>query len=115
MVIEFKKFLEEKKFTYLNQVEVSLQDLQKNIDSEKDKDAFAPAIAELKKVILKSKEKDFDNSLDYIKRAIKRDILYSLYGEKAYYEEILLKTDPVVKKAVQILSDKNEYKKLLKG
>jgi len=115
MISEFKDFLKEKNFTYLNQVEVSLQDLEKNIDSEKDKNSFAPALAELKKVIQKSKENDFDNSLDYIKKAIKRDLLYSLYGEKAYYEEILLKTDPGVKKAVEILSNKTEYKKILKG
>jgi carboxyl-terminal processing protease len=115
MVSDFRNFLKEKNFTYLNQVEVSLQDLEKNINSEKDKDSFTPALAELKKVIQKSKENDFDNSLDYIKKAIKRDILYSLYGEKAYYEEILLKTDPGVKKAVEILSNKSEYRKLLKG
>jgi carboxyl-terminal processing protease len=115
MISDFKDFLKEKNFTYLNQVEVSLQDLEKNINAEKDKDSFTPALSELKKVIQKSKENDFDNSLDYIKKAIKRDLLYSLYGEKAYYEEILLKTDPGVKKAVEILSNKTEYRKMLKG
>ena len=115
MVSDFRAFLKEKNFTYLNQVEVSLQDLEKNIDAEKDKDSFTPALAELKKVIQKSKENDFDNSLDYIKKAIKRDLLYNMYGEKVYYEEVLLKTDPAVKKAVEILSSKSEYKKLLKG
>jgi carboxyl-terminal processing protease len=112
---EFKKFLEEKNFTYLNSVELSLQGLEKNINSQKDKEIFNPALLELKKVIQKSKENDFTNSLDYIKRAIKRDILISLYGEKGYYEEVLLKTDPVVKKAAEILSNKAEYRKLLKG
>lgn len=115
MISDFRDFLKEKNFTYLNQVEVSLQDLERNIDAEKDKDSFAPALSELKKVIQKSKEGDFENSLNYIKRAIKRDLLYSLYGEKAYYEEILLKTDPGVKKAMEILSNKSEYRKLLKG
>jgi len=115
MLSEFKDFLKEKNFTYLNQVEISLQDLEKNINSEKDKDSFAPALADLKKVIQKSKEGDFDNSLDYIKKGVKRDLLYNMYGEKAYYEESLLKTDPGVKKAIEILSNKSEYKKILKG
>ncbi|HEX9912359.1 MAG TPA: hypothetical protein VGB01_03830, partial [candidate division Zixibacteria bacterium] len=79
------------------------------------KEIFNPALLELKKVIQKSKENDFTNSLDYIKKAIKRDILISLYGEKGYYEEVLLKTDPIVKKAAEILSDKAGYRKLLKG
>jgi carboxyl-terminal processing protease len=115
MLSEFKKFLEEKNFTYLNSVELSLQGLEKNINSQKDKDIFDPVLQELKKVIQKSKENDFTNSLDYIKKAIKRDILISLYGEKGYYEEVLLKTDPIVKKAAEILSDKAGYRKLLKG
>ncbi|HEX9912265.1 MAG TPA: S41 family peptidase, partial [candidate division Zixibacteria bacterium] len=67
MLSEFKKFLEEKNFTYLNSVELSLQGLEKNINSQKDKDIFDPALQELKKVIQKSKENDFTNSLDYIK------------------------------------------------
>jgi carboxyl-terminal processing protease len=112
---EFKDFLKEKNFTYLNSVELSLQGLEKNINSQKDKDIFNPPLQELKKVIQKAKENDFTNSLDYIKRAIKREIMIGLYGEKGYYEEVLLKTDPVVKKASEVLSNKAEYRKLLKG
>ena len=115
IISEFKDFLEEKNFSYLTPVELSLQELEKNIGSQKDKEIFDQILSELKKVVQKSKENDFQNSLDYIKKAIKRDILYGLHGEKAYYEEVLLKTDPVVKKAVEVLSDKAEYRKMLKG
>lgn len=115
MISEFKEFLEEKEFSYLNSLELSLQELEKNINSQKDKEIFDQTLSELKRVVQKSKEEDFQNSLDYIKKAIKRDILYALYGERAYYEEILLKTDPVVKKAVEVLSNKTDYKKMLKG
>jgi hypothetical protein len=46
---------------------------------------------------------------------LKRDILNNLYGEKAFYEQVLLKTDPFIKKALEILTNEKEYKKLLKG
>ena len=115
VISEFKDFIEEKEFTYSPPLELSLKELEKNITNSKDKDTFEQILKELKTVIQKSKEDDFKNSLDYIKKAIKRDVLYSLYGEKGYYEEIVLKTDPAVKKALKILSDKGKYKKLLKG
>jgi len=115
IISEFKDFLEEKNFSYLTPVELSLQELEENINSQKDKEIFDQTLLELKKVVQNSKENDLKNSLDYIKKAIKRDILYGLHGEKAYYEEVLLKTDPVVKKAVEVLSDKAEYRKMLKG
>ncbi len=69
----------------------------------------------MESLIEQEKEKDFDQSIDYIKRSIKRDILNSLYGEKGYYEEIILKTDPAIQKAFEILTDQDQYKKILKG
>ncbi len=49
MISDFRDFLKEKNFTYLNQVEVSLQDLEKNINAEKDKDSFAPSSCGIEK------------------------------------------------------------------
>lgn len=111
----FREFLKEKNFTYQTPLELSLQELEKNADSQKEKQLFEQPLSELSEAVQKSKEEDFNNSLEYIKKAIKRDILYSLYGEKAYYEEVMFKTDSAVKKAVEILSNKAEYQKLLKG
>lgn len=115
IISQFREFLKEKDFTYQTPLELSLRELEKNADSQKDKQLLEQPLSELRKAVQKSKEEDFENSLDYIKKAIKRDILYSLYGERGYYEGVLFKTDPVVKKAVEVLSDKSEYKKILKG
>ncbi len=115
VISQFRDFLKEKDFTYQTPLELSMQELEKNADSQKDKQLFEQPLSELNEAVKKSKEEDFDNSLEYIRKAIKRDILYSLYGEKAYYEEVMFKTDPAVKKALQILSNKAEYQKLLKG
>ncbi|MDH4222319.1 MAG: S41 family peptidase [candidate division Zixibacteria bacterium] len=115
VIAEFRDFIKEKNFTYLTPLELSLRELEKNIETQKNKENFAYSLKELKAAIDKSKENDFENSLEYIKKSIKRDILYSLYGQKGYYEEIVLKTDPMVKKAIEILSDRTAYRKLLKG
>jgi hypothetical protein len=61
------------------------------------------------------KDKEFDENIDYIKRGIKRDILTRLYGESAVYENVVLKTDPYVKKAVELLSAPEEYASILGG
>jgi hypothetical protein len=45
---------------------------------------------------------------------LKGAILSNKFGEKAYYEEVLLKIDPYVTKAYQILTNENEYLGMLK-
>ena len=58
---------------------------------------------------------EFTQSIDYIKRSIKRDILTRLYGENEVYQQVVLKTDPYVQKAVDIISSPKEYAGILGG
>ena len=115
IIAEFKQFLKEKNFTYKSALELDLDTLKKHIQDQEKSEVFAPVLKNMESLIETDKEKDFDQSLDYIKKSIKRDILTNLYGEKGYYEEIILKTDPAIQKAFEILTNKNEYKKILKG
>jgi hypothetical protein len=48
-----------------------------------------------------------------VKRAIKREIVSSIAGERGVYEHIVLKTDKTVKKAVEILTTPSEYARLI--
>jgi len=61
------------------------------------------------------KEREFEENLDYIKKSMKRDMLTRLYGQKAVYEQVVLKTDRYIQKALELLKSKDEYKKILKG
>ncbi len=61
----------------------------------------------------KEKDSDFTNSQDYIKRAIKREIVSSISGERGVYEQIVLRTDKAVQKAVAVLSTPKEYGRLM--
>lgn len=112
-ITEFRQFLKDKDFTYKSALELDLDTLKKHIQDQEKSEAFAKVLENMESLIQNEKEKDFDQSIDYIKRSIKRDILNSLYGEKAYYEEIILKNDPCIQKAFEILTNQNEYKKIL--
>ncbi len=112
---EFKAFLKEKNFIYKTPLELDLDSLKSDMERQNKLEMFSSAMADMRKSVDKDKEGDFDKSIDYIKRSLKRDILSNLYGEKAFYEQILLKTDPFIQKAYEILTNDKEYKKLLKG
>ncbi|MCJ7578055.1 MAG: S41 family peptidase [candidate division Zixibacteria bacterium] len=113
IIAEFKQFLKEKNFTYKSALELDLDNLKKHVEEQKNSEVFAKTLENMQSLIEKEKEKDFDQSIDYIKKSIKGGILNNLYGEKGYYEEIILKTDPAIQKAFEILTNKNEYKKIL--
>jgi carboxyl-terminal processing protease len=115
ILAEFRQFLKEKEFTYKSNLEMELEPLRGRIEKEEKSEIFSQSLTDLERLIEKDKEDDFQESIDYIKDSLKRDILNNLYGQKAWYEEILLKTDPYIQKAYQILTNQKEYKSLLKG
>lgn len=115
VLAEFREFLKEKKFDYKTPEEIYLDTLEEVVKREEKLEFYKSALASLRELIAHNKELDFDKSQDYIKRSIKRDILTKLYGEKGYYEEVVLKGDTRIKKALEILSGKNDYRKILKG
>ncbi len=113
MIDEFKAFLKEKKFTYKSELELDLERLEKTAEKSGKSSLYADEIALLRNEIKADKERQFEESIDYIKRSIKRDILTRLYGEKAVYRQIVLKTDPYLNKAVEILKSPKEYSAIL--
>jgi carboxyl-terminal processing protease len=111
---EFRSFVKEKDFTYKSTIELDLEPLKEQIEEHDKSEMFGVAIESLEQLVEEEKADDFDESIDYIKRSLKRDMLHNLYGQKAYYEEVLLKTDPYIQKAYQILTDESEYLGMLK-
>ncbi len=115
MLEDFKKFLKEKNFTYKSALELDLEPLGTQIEKQQNSEMFSQAMASLQQLIEKDKQDDFEESIDYIKKSLKRDILNNLHGQKAFYEEVLLKTDPYIQRAYEILTNEKQYKKILKG
>ncbi len=111
---EFKRYLKEKDFTYKSVLELQLEPLKEKIAKAENPETFSGAMAQLESAIQKDKDDDFEENLDQIKESLEGAILSNKYGEKAYYEEVLLKSDPYVRKAYEILNDQNQYMGMLK-
>lgn len=112
---EFKDFIQKKNFTYKTVLEMEFNSLEKIMKAEGKEEFYSEVLKDFEKLIEKEKELDFDRGVEYIKRSIRRDILHNLFGEKAVYEQIILKTDPCVKKAVEILTTNKKYTGILEG
>jgi len=115
MIAEFKDFLKEKNFTYKGQLEKAFDDFKDAVDKSGKKDEFAAEFSKVDNLIQADKKDEFDRSIDYIKRGIKRDMLSRLYGESTVYEQVVLKNDSYVKRAVEILTSPGEYASILGG
>jgi carboxyl-terminal processing protease len=115
MLSEFRQYLKEKEFTFKTPLENTFDEFRKAVEEKGDEEEFGEQLASLDQLIELDKDKEFDRNIDYIKRGVKRDMLTRLYGESAVYEQIVLKTDPYVLKAVEILSSPEEYAGILGG
>ena len=112
---EFKGFLKEKDFSYKNSLELDFEKLEKTAEKEGSLERMGEQIESLRWAIELEKEREFEENLDRIKKSMKRDMLTRLYGQKAVYEQVVLKTDRHIQKALELLKNKDEYKKILKG
>jgi carboxyl-terminal processing protease len=115
IVNDFKNFMKKKNFDYKTSLQTALEKLETEVKEEDNSAVFNESLNSIKVLIDKEKEKDFDESLYYIKRTLKREIVAALNGERGVYEEIILKTDKSVLKAVDILSSQKYSEFLLKG
>ena len=113
MVDDFRAFLKDKDFTYKSELELSLDKVKETLENNNKTEEYADLLSQFESHIAKDKESQFNESQDYIKRSIKRDILTKLYGEKAVYRENILKGDPYVDKAVDVLTSTKEYSSIL--
>ncbi|MFH1374940.1 MAG: S41 family peptidase [bacterium] len=113
IIEQFREFIKEKEFEYTSTLESALQKLNETIVTEDKEDLFVAITDSLQLLIEQEKHRDFDRSVDYIKRAIKREIVAGIAGQQGVYEEVVLKTDPAVKKAVEILTSEDDYARLI--
>ena len=115
MVEEFRNHLKETDFSYKSRLETELEKMKEIAKDQNALDLYAGKFDEIQKLIDAQKAKEFDENIDFIKRGIKRDILTRLYGESSVYENLVLQTDPYIKKALKLISAPEEYTSLLGG
>jgi len=113
IVEQFRKYVKEKDFDYKSSLQVALEELQETVNSEGKDSLFNGAIDSLEALVELEKSHDFDQSIDYIKKTIKREVVAAVAGQRGVYEEVVLRMDPAVLKAVNILTTPNEYSNMI--
>lgn len=113
MVEEFRAFIKEKDFDYKTSLQTALEKLGETVTEEEQGDLFQGTLDSMRVLVEREKDDDFDESIDYIKQTIKRRIVASIAGERGVYEEVILKTDKAILKALEILTTPDMYSDLL--
>jgi carboxyl-terminal processing protease len=114
IVKDFQATLKEKKFDYKTSTQVALEKLDEIVkDDSGEEKLFKAPLDSLRKLVEVEKANDFDESLDYIKRGIETEIISSVAGERGVYEQIVLRQDKAVLKALEVLGKKGEYTTLM--
>jgi hypothetical protein len=90
-----------------------LEDLKETVTEEDKEPLFEASIKDMEALVEAEKDADFERSEEYIRRALKREIVSSVFGERGVYEHILFKSDKTLRRAAEILSQPEEYGKLM--
>ncbi|UCE06371.1 MAG: S41 family peptidase [bacterium] len=112
IIFDFKEFLKSKDFTYKTRAEMKIEELEKVIKQEKYPEAVTSSLEQLESSIDEAKEKDFERDLDLIKWNLKTEIAAKLWGTSGKYN-VEFQWHPEIQKAVEVLSNKNDYFSLL--
>jgi carboxyl-terminal processing protease len=112
MLQEFENFLKEKDFQYLSEAEAALGNLEEITEQDEYFASISPTIDELRSLITEQKTKELERSKEFIKRQLKQEISAKLWGRRAEVEASF-DNDVVIKKAVEILSNLDQYYSIL--
>lgn len=115
MIRDFRSFVRTKGFSYTSSTEELLANLESAATAEGKSKTFSTEIETLRKAIAREKEQDFDRGREFLRSALRREILYIKFGDSAVYEEIITKEDSAVRQAMDILKDRSKYNSILKG
>ncbi|MCR5425187.1 MAG: S41 family peptidase [Bacteroidales bacterium] len=109
---DFKRYLADKEYEYSTVTEKMLKELRAAAKEENYTDSIGSDIDALEKKFQRDKASDLDKYRAEISDLLKGEILVRYYYDKGRIEGAQT-SDPVVAKAVEVLSDKNKYAKIL--
>jgi carboxyl-terminal processing protease len=109
---EFKKFIEDKEYSYTTQTEKDLEKLVKQAKEEKYYTLLEDELSKLKTAIENTKQSDIQNHKSELKELLEYEIIKRYYFEKGKVE-VGFDDDVEWAKAKSILNDKNAYNSLL--
>lgn len=109
---DFVAFLSTKEYSYSTATEKLLEELKEIAKEEKYLEAIEKDLKELEERFQNDKQGDLQKYRKEISELLKSEIMSRYYYEKGRIEGAL-KNDPDVLKAIEILSDKSAYSKIL--
>jgi len=109
----FKQYLKSKKFTYTLKSSEILQKLKDIIKLEGYGELSEAEFSALEEKLKPNTDKDLDTFRDSVKKLISTEIAKRYYFQKGEIREAL-KSDDGLKKAIELLKNKEEYDKLLR-
>jgi carboxyl-terminal processing protease len=111
---DFREYLERREFTYKTATEVEIDKIKELLEEDSTKqDIYGSYLENLKDLVDREKEAEYEQARKNIQRSLRGAILNNAYGERGWYEGVILRDDPYVHKAVEILTDRAEYKTIL--
>ncbi|MDH5598657.1 MAG: S41 family peptidase [Cyclobacteriaceae bacterium] len=110
---DFISWMKKKSFTYYNEVEKNIEQLEAIAHSENLSSAVKNSIEQLKSKMESEKKDDFTRFSDEIKRVLEMEIVGRYYFEKGTIESSF-KDDPYIKTAEDHLNNPDSYKSILK-
>ncbi len=115
-IAQFREFIADTSqgFDYVVEGEMQLEDLEEILNKNGYRQEAETHLQILKKQIEEQEEKDFQESLDYIKGSIAMQIASRLWGEEARYRAGF-EIDKQLRAAIDILKDPEVYEEYLKG
>ncbi len=112
MYEDFVLFLKDKDYHYVTSSEKGIESLISNAQKEQMNSETIKQMNDLKQRIIEDKKNDIYKFKDEIKLLLLDEIIKRYYYQKGSIEASL-KHDKEVKRAIEILKDKNEYNKIL--
>jgi carboxyl-terminal processing protease len=110
---DFRRYIKEKSFEYHHPIENMLEDLKTASLDEGYSASLVQDIDQLQRSLDLIKEEMFQKNQNDIRAFLRRELASKLFGIRREVE-VGLQDDPVVKKAIEILSDKELYTSMLK-
>jgi carboxyl-terminal processing protease len=114
ILAEFRQYVKDSKFDYKTNTEVELDKMLDVLKDDPERLAiYETAIQQMKDLVVREKELAYQESKDVLKTMIRQSVLHKVHGERGFYEGWVLKDDPYIAKAKELLMNKEAYKKLL--
>src|SRR5574344_421072 len=110
---DFYDFFKDKDYSYKTESEEDLKDLLEDVKKEKYDSAILNEIKDIQTKLNDDKKNDLYKFKKDIKEILLSEIVVRYYNQKGRIEA-MLKLDPEVKQAVELLNNQEKYKNILK-